>query len=894
MKCKIPNQLNTLLYGIISWVWMTTSVLAAPATVDSLFKTEEILDESTLETKTLEDWHPVGATRQKLIEINVAEWWPGQDYRIPVRLIVPLEGKAKGFSITGSNAYDGLLQGSKLSDFEAKLLANGVGIVKTHVKAFRHIPGKQGLEQKMQRVFIKDLNPRYTPLWIWSMTLMRATTAAYAESDHFEKGKVAGSGSSKNGMSPATALINDERFTATCSNHAPAYFSSTRRAEREEVAKGEEANQAFFDAVKAGDIDLDQQRGKFYQRVMVGNGMGQMALKAGKSMDEMQTFADRLWSSACVTENWDRLMERGVDILFEPGTHDYVAYDILWGAQNHPQVPVYYQPNGGHDQTPHVATAKDEQNRDAFLWHHFFGGEPLLSPPRSSHERVGEQLKVQVKFEDGPQPESGRIWWIYDRAPAGSAPFLHVRLPDEQWADMERDPETGEWIATIPLKDGASRIDFFSNHGHKANGYQQYLSSPYTRVELSAEASVQPPSAEQPPSAAQPPSEAQPMTGGGPAQETKEQFINRVEKNTRKRGEQLDKEAIEARFQEMDANKDGIVTREERRAQRKEAPKVEQATTRVEPSPSAQQPSAEQLVRILRRFPEADVDQDGKLSPEEIEAVRQKFLKSRRNHTSPAPAAATPPAQAEDAKLAETLAEMNERFEKVELELLEWPAELHENLGKMTKLAVVTRPVEPVDGKLPLLINLHGGGQRWWDNSFQEQLALAAEIGMKRGYDLAELAGKDLMVLDPNTAERWSADSLDTMLDYVLETFPEIDEDRVYVMGYSAGGGATWRWINQSPDRFAAAAPCGFTGGSASDDAMQLATLPIWAMAGGEDGRNPAGIRKMVERLKAAGNENVRHTEFDGADHREGGVAVFSTAELVDWMLGFELPRSSE
>ena len=41
-------------------------------------------------------------------------------------------------------------------------------------------------------------------------------------------------------------------------------------------------------------------------------------------------------------------MERGVDVLFQPGTHDYVAYDILWGAQNHPQLPVYYQPNGGH------------------------------------------------------------------------------------------------------------------------------------------------------------------------------------------------------------------------------------------------------------------------------------------------------------------------------------------------------------------------------------------------------------------------------------------------------------------------------------------------------------------------------------------------------------------
>ena len=478
---------NQVMQFLPEFVRSVIDVNANKDAENPLFYTAEILDESTLETKTLQDWHPVGATRQKLVEINVAEWWPGQDYRIPVRLIVPLEGKAKGFSITGANPYETLMEDSQPTDFQAKLLAGGVGIVKTHVKAFREIPGKQGLEQKMMRVFMEDLNPRYTPIWIWSMTLMRATTAAYAEVDHFEKGKVAGSGSSKNGISPAVALINDERFTATCSNIAFAYYSPTRRADREEMAKVTEANKAFFEAVKTGDIDLAQNLAKIYQRVMVGSesGMDKMALKTGRSMDEMQTFADRLWSSVCVTENWGRLMERGVDVLFQPGTHDYVAFDVLWGAQNHPQLPVYYEPSGGHYQTPHVAAAKDEQNRDAFLWHHFFGGDPLLKPPTSSHKVDKDKLSVSVRFNEGPQPISGRIWWIYDRAPAGSAPFLHVQIPEDQWMDMEFDAKTGAWTATIPLKDGFERIDFFSNHGLEVNGYKQYLSSPYTRVELS-------------------------------------------------------------------------------------------------------------------------------------------------------------------------------------------------------------------------------------------------------------------------------------------------------------------------------------------------------------------------------------------------------------------------
>jgi poly(3-hydroxybutyrate) depolymerase len=313
----------------------------------------------------------------------------------------------------------------------------------------------------------------------------------------------------------------------------------------------------------------------------------------------------------------------------------------------------------------------------------------------------------------------------------------------------------------------------------------------------------------------------------------------------------------------------------------------------------AQQPSEEQLAQALKRFPEADTDKDGKLSTEEIEAVRQKFLKSRRSNTRPA--AAAQPTQAGEAKLAETLAGINargtgQRFKNIELELLEWPSELHEKLGKMKKVAFVARPVEKIEGKLPLLISLHGGAQRWWDMSLQEQLAVlrSPKRKMLRGFDFAELAGKELIVLEPNTAGLWDADSLDTMLDYVLENFPEIDKDRVYVMGYSMGGKGTWAWINESADRFAAAAAGGFSGGSDKDNVKKLARLPIWGMAGSNDGGSATGMRKMVERLKAAGNVNVKCTVFDGG-HKEGGEGMFSTTvELVDWMLGFKRPKTTE
>jgi pimeloyl-ACP methyl ester carboxylesterase len=238
--------------------------------------------------------------------------------------------------------------------------------------------------------------------------------------------------------------------------------------------------------------------------------------------------------------------------------------------------------------------------------------------------------------------------------------------------------------------------------------------------------------------------------------------------------------------------------------------------------------------------------------------------------------------EAEKAALNETLEGINERFEHVDVELIEWPDELHKKLGKQKKIAFMASPVKKPAGKLPLIISLHGAGGR--KMSLEQQLARSAEV---KGLGLAELAGKDLILLEPNTAGFWDVGSLNTMLDYVLENYQEIDANRVYVMGHSMGGYGTWAWINESTERFAAAAPCGF---SASDTGgvEHLINLPIWGMVGGDDKKDrTTGIKKMVERLRAAGNKHVKHTEFPGANHAGGNATVFSSVELVEWMLGF-------
>ncbi len=491
----LPVLMRSLRLVAVLLAVIAAAVLLGPATGPTraddppLFDPVEFLDESTLDVTVLQDWHVDtvnGTTRQKLIEINVAEWWPGQDYRIPVRLIVPLAGAATGFHITGDHAYSSLDADAALNALDAQLIAGGAGAVYTVVRPLESLPGGTELAEDARARLLETHNLRHSPVWIWPMTLMRAVTAAYAETGYFQAGPVAGSGGSKNGYAPAAALINDERFTLTDSRIAPAYGSPLRLYDQATMDDVTAANEWFFAALDAGEIDPGEHTRSWYVNQSFGapDALHLLALDAGWTWEEIRQFVAETAEEVYVSENWDELMARGVDVLFQPGTHDWVAYDILWGAQHHPEVPVYYQPGAGHEQTPHPQAETGVQNDQALILRHFFGGSPMLEPPSSSYELVGDELRVSVTFDSGPQAQSGRIWWMFDRYPGGSAPFLWEKIPDDQWMDMTFDAGSGAWTATIPLQPGASSVEFFSNHGLIVDGRQTYLSSPYTRVDL--------------------------------------------------------------------------------------------------------------------------------------------------------------------------------------------------------------------------------------------------------------------------------------------------------------------------------------------------------------------------------------------------------------------------
>jgi hypothetical protein len=469
------NMTKTLI-GTAAFFFVVTSVSG-----ETYFNMKEIRDPSTLKVSVIKGWHAVGGrapTRQKVVEITVGQAHPGKDYRVMVQFAVPADKKAKGFHLTsGVSDRDMMMRGS-----DSELIRAGVGLVKTHIN---NLPGD--LMKPRNELFYKTLDPRYRNFWVWPATFMRAITAAYAEKDHFEKGKILVFGFSKVGETSAITLINDERVTAAFGVVCPIYASPVRLSNPAALARLDAYNRAQAKKKSAS----GRRRGGGWLGGLAGPSMKRGALAAGKTPKELQDLAEKLADYLFISRNVKKLKARGAEFLFQPGTHDMVSYDGIWGGMNARDVPVYNAANSGHGKRGLRANLK-ESNRVAFVLNHFIGGKkPMLTPPAVSAKVRDNKLELTVTFKPGSEESSGRVFWIFDRGPDASSAYLENMIPEKNWKDMTRDKANKAWTVEIDLDKSARHIDVFSNHQKTLtiNGkeYVTAISSPYMRVKLSKE-----------------------------------------------------------------------------------------------------------------------------------------------------------------------------------------------------------------------------------------------------------------------------------------------------------------------------------------------------------------------------------------------------------------------
>ncbi len=196
--------------------------------------------------------------------------------------------------------------------------------------------------------------------------------------------------------------------------------------------------------------------------------------------------------------------------------------------------------------------------------------------------------------------------------------------------------------------------------------------------------------------------------------------------------------------------------------------------------------------------------------------------------------------------------------------------------------------------KYPLVIFLHGAGERGSDNKAQLKHGVGAFARADSReqfpcFVFAPQCPKDKKWVDmewggaTGTAPADPGATQTLMLAAVAaieKEFP-IDPDRIYVTGLSMGGYATWDLITRHPQKFAAAIPV--CGGGDKEKAAAATPVPVWAFHGLADNVVlPVRSQDMVAGLRAAGG-TAALTEFPGVAH-DSWTMAYSEPNLLHWL----------
>ncbi len=197
--------------------------------------------------------------------------------------------------------------------------------------------------------------------------------------------------------------------------------------------------------------------------------------------------------------------------------------------------------------------------------------------------------------------------------------------------------------------------------------------------------------------------------------------------------------------------------------------------------------------------------------------------------------------------------------------------------------------------KYPLVLFLHGAGERGADNTAQlvhgGTLFTSKENRAKHPcYVVFPQCPNGKRWVEVNWSDKKPHESpkepsepmrlTRLLLDQILKDHP-VDADRIYVMGLSMGGFGTWDFAQRYPELTAAAVP--ICGGADNATAERIKHIPIWTFHGSADTAVwPERTRSMVEELKKV-KGNVRYSEYEKVGHNSWSRA-FAEPGLLAWM----------
>jgi predicted peptidase len=197
----------------------------------------------------------------------------------------------------------------------------------------------------------------------------------------------------------------------------------------------------------------------------------------------------------------------------------------------------------------------------------------------------------------------------------------------------------------------------------------------------------------------------------------------------------------------------------------------------------------------------------------------------------------------------------------------------------------------------PMVMFLHGAGERGEDGIFQTEVGIGTAI---RRYPERF---RSIVVFPQCPRERFW-DSILPELDAIYEQVHRdynIDPQRRYLTGISMGGYGAFSWGADHAERWAAILPlCGggvpqdmnritkdpidlSKFGSLKERVAKLATVPVWVFHGLKDSSVPPfRSKQMVRMLERAGGK-VRFTEYEELGH-DVWTTVYADENVIRWM----------
>ena len=207
---------------------------------------------------------------------------------------------------------------------------------------------------------------------------------------------------------------------------------------------------------------------------------------------------------------------------------------------------------------------------------------------------------------------------------------------------------------------------------------------------------------------------------------------------------------------------------------------------------------------------------------------------------------------------------------------------------------LLTPSVRSAKEKLPLVVFLHGAGERGNDNEKQlihgvTNFARDEILEKYPAFVFAPQCPAEQKWVDvdwgakSHTLPKRPSPSLSAVRQAIEKLRREfsLDEARIFITGLSMGGYGAWDAISRWPELFAAAVPV--CGGGDPALANNMRAVPVWAFHGSDDKAVPVErSREMIAALRAVGVE-PKYTEYVGGGH-DSWTQTYQNQDLYEWL----------